>query len=249
MEYSVILSERLICDLELLLDGSFSPLKGFMNEKDYKGVVKNMRLSNGDLWSMPIVLPIDPNLKEKIQHEDYVILKNSYNLPLAKLYIEDIYKPDIDFECEKVYGTTDTNHPYVKILKDFGEVYYIGGKVKKINDIPHFDFKDTIKEGSFQVKCFVEPRSYHGQVHGVINALDLNNQKIDQFSMQIENGFQKGRWLVHDKWSFSKGRDLNNSYSGSCFILSSKKLEILNEKLKELGIKPCDIINGTLEEM
>jgi len=142
MQYSIDLNDRLTCDLELLLNKSFYPLNGFLNEKDYKSVIENMRLANGKLWPIPIVLPIDEITKEKIKHEEYVILKNSTNLPLAKLYITDIYKPDLLQECLKVYGTNDINHPYVKIINDLtkNNIWYIGGKVKKINDPQHFDF-------------------------------------------------------------------------------------------------------------
>ena len=67
---SINLSNRQLCDLELLLDGSFSPLEGFLNENDYNGVVENMRLSNGKLWPMPIVLTIEDNNVGKYQNEN-----------------------------------------------------------------------------------------------------------------------------------------------------------------------------------
>ncbi len=59
MEYSIDLSNRLICDLELLMNGSFAPLTGFMCKDDYQGVLVNLRLSTGGLWPLPIVLPVN----------------------------------------------------------------------------------------------------------------------------------------------------------------------------------------------
>ena len=53
------LSARQLCDLELLMSGGFSPLRGFMNRADYEGVCHNMRLANGTLWPMPITLDVD----------------------------------------------------------------------------------------------------------------------------------------------------------------------------------------------
>lgn len=141
MEFAIDLSDRLVCDLEMILMGAFSPLEGFLNSKDYKSVVKNMRLTSGELWPMPIVLPISETMKNKIMHEEHILLKNSTNLPLARLFIDDIYKPDIELECQKVYGTTDKNHPYVRIVQDYGQnVWYVGGRVEKINGVSHFDF-------------------------------------------------------------------------------------------------------------
>ncbi len=146
MELSVDLSDRLVCDLELLLDGSFSPLDGFMIEKDYKSVVNKLRLSTGELWPIPIVLPISGAIKEKIKHENSIILRNSYNLPLARLYIKDIYKPNLDNEYKKVYGSTDPNHPYIKTIKEWeekdGSLWYVGGRVEQLNNPPHYDYAE-----------------------------------------------------------------------------------------------------------
>jgi sulfate adenylyltransferase len=145
MNKYIDLSSRLLCDLELLMNGSFAPLKGFMNKEDYCGVLNNMRLSSGELWPMPIVLPINKNKYDEIKNENYVILRDYYNLPIAKLKINDIFEPDLDQECMKVYGSIDDNHPYVKIVNEFDDgtgVWYVGGSVEKINDICHFDFKE-----------------------------------------------------------------------------------------------------------
>lgn len=114
---------------------------------------------------------------------------------------------------------------------------------------PDYSYTDSIKQCLFNVKCFVDPRNFHGEIHGIINAIDLDNQPIDNFSMQLDNGFQKGRWLIHDRYSFEKKRDLNNAYSGGCFILSSKDLEEFNKILKTEGIDRDDLIMGELWEV
>lgn len=141
----IILNSRLLCDLELILNGSFSPLKGFMKKKDYKNVVKNMRLNNGVLFPLPIVLPI--NVKQyteykKLSKTDKIILKDEYNYPIVELINHEVYKPDLKKECLNVYGTKDTNHPYVKILLEGDKKYYLGGDFKIINQIIHYDFEE-----------------------------------------------------------------------------------------------------------
>jgi len=137
------LNQRLLCDLELLLTGAFAPLKGFLTEKDYKSVVSKMRLSTGELWPIPIVFPIDGKIKERIKHEESIILKNIYGKNIARLFIEDIYKPNIAKECRKIYGTEDTNHPYVSIVKGYGnDVWYVGGRVECISMPEYFDFEE-----------------------------------------------------------------------------------------------------------
>ena len=72
----LILNDRQLCDLELILNGSFDPIKGFMNEDDYNTVVKNMHLNDGSLWPMPINLDVKEQFLKKIKGHSSLILKN-----------------------------------------------------------------------------------------------------------------------------------------------------------------------------
>lgn len=139
---SITLNERELCDLEMLLMKAFAPLKGFLNRQDYIGVVENCRLSDGSLWPMPIVLSIASKDIDKYNDTPHLTLVDSQNNPLAILDVEDIYKPDIKNECLKVFGTLDTNHPYVDILMNKADVYYIGGSLREIQRPKHFDFSE-----------------------------------------------------------------------------------------------------------
>jgi len=143
MVSSVQINDRTLCDLELLLDGSFSPLKGFMSEEDYYGVVDNMRLASGEIWPLPINLKVTQDSEIKIG--DTIILKDQTNYPIAEMVVTSRYIPDLDRECQGAYGTTDTNHPYVAIIKSQKNPLYLGGPVKKINTPRHFDFTDIRK--------------------------------------------------------------------------------------------------------
>ena len=109
---------------------------------------------------------------------------------------------------------------------------------------------DTIAPGEFTIKCFVPPRSFHGEIHAITRTKDLDGQWIDHNAMQTTaKGFQNGRWLIHDRYSFKTGRDTNQAWSAGCFILSSFGLEQLNIALRSLGVKPGDEIKGTLVEV
>lgn len=141
-ENYIVLNDRQLCDLELILNKGFAPLKGFMTENQYYSVLKNMRLDTGELWPLPITLGISNEMKNKLKHELTVILCDSTNLPIASMNIESIFKPDLNMECELAYGSNDTNHPYVNIILNQKNIYYIGGKLTKINDPLHYDFKD-----------------------------------------------------------------------------------------------------------
>lgn len=162
------------------------------------------------------------------------------------------YKLSYDYKYDKKENSFKNNIKNNSIDKFelFYENHYIWGtnSVQTVSNHPHFDFYDTIAPGKFQMQCFITPRKFHGQIHGIINAFDLENQKIDHWSMQIENGYQKGRWLDHDRWSFAKNRDLKFGYSGGCFVKKSQDLKVYNEKLKKMLIKPGDVLNGILLE-
>ena len=109
---------------------------------------------------------------------------------------------------------------------------------------------DSVAEGEFTIKCFVPPRKFHGEIHAITKTRDIDGQWIDRDAMQMPNsGYQNGRWLIHDKFSFEKGADTNYAWSAGCFILASKDLETFNKILKEFGIKAGDEIQGILTEV
>lgn len=137
----LVLDQRLVCDLELLCNGSFAPLKGFLNQADYQSVVAHMTLADGSLWPIPIVLPVTEAQASQIEPGHVLELCDQTNLPLARLTVETVYQPDLEHECREVYG--DSNHPYTQIVhkrRDQGLTFYVGGSVEAIRDVPHCDF-------------------------------------------------------------------------------------------------------------
>lgn len=147
---TIVLTGRALCDLELLLSGGFDPLTGYLTQADYDSVVSNCRLQDGRVWPMPIVFRIgaddvagyQTNIADIGEGEDpHVILSDSTNLPLAKFFPTEVWKPDLTKECQMVYGTDDTNHPYVKEVLSEPDTYYVGGRVELIQLPNHFDFQ------------------------------------------------------------------------------------------------------------
>ena len=144
----IFLNERQVCDLEMILSGAFYPLNGFMAENDYKKVLNEMHLVDRTLWPLPVTLDVK---EDSYVTGESVILCNQDHAHLATLKIEDIYRPNIQEECLRAYGTDDTNHPYVKILMDRGSVWYLGGTVTAIGGVQHYDYQD-IRMTPSQVK-------------------------------------------------------------------------------------------------
>ncbi|KMU84506.1 sulfate adenylyltransferase [Coccidioides immitis H538.4] len=139
---ALLLTERHLCDLELILNGGFSPLEGFMNEKDYNGVVENVRLADGNLFSIPITLDASKETIDGLglQPGSRVTLRDFRDdRNLAILTIDDIYQPDKQKEAKEVFGG-DPEHPAVKYLYDQTNEYYIGGKVEAVNKLNHYDY-------------------------------------------------------------------------------------------------------------
>ncbi|KIX04720.1 sulfate adenylyltransferase [Rhinocladiella mackenziei CBS 650.93] len=138
---AVVLTERQLCDLELILNGGFSPLEGFMNEKDYNGVVENLRLVDGALFSMPICLDVAGPMIErlKIKAGSRITLRDFRDdRNLAILTVDDVYKPDKKKEAQEVFGG-DPEHPAIKYLMTATKDYYIGGKIQAVNRLNHYD--------------------------------------------------------------------------------------------------------------
>ncbi|RMZ89349.1 hypothetical protein DV736_g3429, partial [Chaetothyriales sp. CBS 134916] len=139
---SIVLSERQLCDLELILNGGFSPLEGFLNEKDYNGVVDNLRLSDGTLWSMPIYLDVDQKTVDRIKPEagTRITLRDFRDdSNLAIITVDDVYKPDKRKEAQKVFGG-DPEHPAIRYLNNQTHDFYIGGKLQAVNRLNHYDY-------------------------------------------------------------------------------------------------------------
>ena len=87
---SIDLSQRQQCDLELLLNGGFSPLKGFMTQEEYDSVLNDFRLKNGIVWPMPITLDISEEMAEAIRIDDRVALRDDEGFLLAILNVRDV---------------------------------------------------------------------------------------------------------------------------------------------------------------
>ncbi|AAP99302.1 MULTISPECIES: sulfate adenylyltransferase [Prochlorococcus] len=119
-------SDRNACDIELLLIGGFSPLQGFMNQKDYDSVVNSNRTADGKLFGLPIVLDTD---REDLKIGDKVLLCYK-NQSLAVLTIEDKWLPDKVLEAKGCYGTTSLEHPAVKMIAIERKKFYLAGKLE-----------------------------------------------------------------------------------------------------------------------
>jgi len=137
---SWVLSDRQICDLELIMDGSFNPLIGFLNEDDYNSVLDNMALTDGSIWPIPINLDVDDAFMETISHDTSITLRDKEGFAIAILDIESKWKPDKEKEALKIYNTTNFEHPGVNYILNQSYNWYVGGKIRNIQNPKHYDY-------------------------------------------------------------------------------------------------------------
>ena len=136
---SIQLTERAVCDLELLAIGAFSPLDRFMSQADYQSVLDRMRLDSGHIFPVPVTLPVEPD--PVIQLGRDVALRNSKNELLAVMTIEEIYGWDLREVVEKVFGAQDLRHPLVAEMHGWGKLH-ISGRLQVIQCPRRYDFRD-----------------------------------------------------------------------------------------------------------
>jgi len=135
------LTPRQICDLELLMNGGFNPLKGFMSQIDYEGVVDNMRLADGTLWPMPVTLDVTEKFGASVEPGQDIALRDPEGVILAILSVTDRWTPDKGREAASVFGADDLAHPAVNYLHHSAGPVYLGGPITGIQPPVHYDFR------------------------------------------------------------------------------------------------------------
>ncbi len=135
------LTARQACDLELLMNGGFFPLKGFNSQADYEGVVDKMRLADGSLWPMPITLDVSEKFAEGVAPGTRIALRDAEGVILAVMTVSDKWTPNKAHEAAQVFGADDLAHPAVNYLHNIAGPVYLGGPVQGLQAPVHYDFK------------------------------------------------------------------------------------------------------------
>jgi sulfate adenylyltransferase len=135
------LTPRQLCDVELLLSGGFSPLRGFMARADYEAVCGTARLADGTLWPIPITLDVPEAVAGPLGAGRPLALRDPEGVLLAALHVEDVWRPDRMAEAAAVFGTTDAEHPGVAHLATRTHPVYVGGRLEGVRLPAHYDFR------------------------------------------------------------------------------------------------------------
>ena len=135
------LTPRQLCDLELLLNGGFSPLTGFLTRAAYERVCADMRLPDGTLWPMPITLDVASDLAERLGPGSTLALRDPEGVMLSALHVEDVWQPDRGVEAVRVFGTANREHTGVAHLLEQSHPFYVGGRLEGVQLPTHHDYR------------------------------------------------------------------------------------------------------------
>ena len=210
---SWVLTERQICDLELLMNGGFFPLNGFMDENEYLSVVKNMRLTDGSLWPIPITLDVNTQFAKKIDKGQEIVLRDQEGFPLAILKINDKWKPDLQREADLVYETRDSDHPGVDYLLNVSNPVYVGGKLERISYPRHYDYT-IYRHNPEQIKNIFNSLGWEKVVaFQTRNPLHKAHIELTKRAMKELNAFL----LIHPVVGMTKPGDVDHYTRVRCY--------------------------------
>jgi len=204
------LSEREVCDLELLSIGALSPLKGFMCKNDFDAVVGNMRLANGLPWSLPITLAVSQEKADALSIGDDVALAYEEHT-LAVLHLDEKYAYDKELEAEKVYLTDDKAHPGVAAVYARGDVL-LGGEVRVLHLPKHVDFKEDRLTPKGTRAYFAKKGWSRVVAFQTRNPIHRAHEYLQKCAMETVDGL-----MIHPIVGTTKGDDIPASVRMDCY--------------------------------
>ncbi|MGE0680994.1 MAG: sulfate adenylyltransferase [Candidatus Binatia bacterium] len=205
------LDERAQSDVEMIAVGAFSPLPGFLGEKDYDSVVEHMRLANGLPWSIPIVLQVSRSQADQLKEGAEVALTDERGVVLAILALAERYIPNREQEVQKVYQTTDSAHPGVAAVMQGGEVY-LGGTIHVVNRPDTVAFPSYHRDPA-QTRALFRERGWRTVVgFQTRNPIHRAHEYITKGALEIVDGL-----LLHPLVGKTKSDDIPADVRMRCY--------------------------------
>src|SRR2546422_390126 len=207
------LTQRQVCDLELLLSGGFSPLTGFLGRRDYESVRDHVRLADGRLWPIPITLDISAELAAQLDNGSRLALRDPEGVILAVLHVTEVWQPDLKGGAESVYGAVDRTHPSVAMPLDSTRPCYVGGDVEGLQAPVHYDYTD-LRHTPAELRALF-------QVHGwrqIVAFQTRNPLHRAHFELTLRAAKQVGaNLLIHPVVGMTKPGDVDHYTRVRCY--------------------------------
>jgi sulfate adenylyltransferase len=208
----LVVNERELSDLEMLAVGALSPLRGFVEERDYRSILETMHLTGGLAWTIPVTLSASEEDIKRIGRSDAVALTPAAaGEPLAILELSETYKRDKPAEAQSVFGTEDGEHPGVKALHAAGD-YCLAGTVRVL-ELPRHDDFVRYRLTPAQTRAEFAHRGW-GTVVGfqTRNPIHRAHEYIQKCALEIVDGL-----LVHPLVGATKDDDVPADVRMQCY--------------------------------
>ncbi len=184
---ALVLNTRELTEVENIAIGLYSPLQGFMTEANYKGVVEDMHLADGNVWTIPVVLGVDMIEANLLSMGEDVALTDSEDKIYAILHLEDKYQVDKKGEASAVYKTTDREHPGVENVYQRGDIL-LGGKITLLNRIRH-DMFNKYRRDPAEVRDYIQDKGWKRVVgFQTRNPIHRAHEYLQKCSLEIVDG-------------------------------------------------------------
>ena len=210
---SLTLSLKQQCDLEMILNGAFSPLLTFNNQKNYEEILLNNKLLNGVIWPIPIVLDVPNDFLKALDKNEHISLRNAEGFLLAILKVREFWSPNKKDEANSIFKTIDENHPGVDYLFNHTNSNYISGELIPIQSNKYFDFTHLRKSPQEVRDLF---RSNHWQdviAFQTRNPMHRAHFELTRLAMEQHNA----KLLIHPVIGISKPGDIDHFTRVKCY--------------------------------
>ncbi|MFQ5900352.1 MAG: sulfate adenylyltransferase [Thermodesulfobacteriota bacterium] len=208
---AISLSSREVSDLEMIGIGAMSPIEGFLSSEDYNGVVDNMRLTDGTVWTLPISLSVSEEEAKGLKEGENVALKDSSGTVLAVLHLEEKFPHDKEKEASEVYGTRDKCHPGVLKLYEKGNML-LGGKISLLK-LPKHQYFSEYRLTPLETRRLFKERGWKRIVgFQTRNPIHRAHEYIQKCALETVDGL-----LVHPLMGATKADDISGDLRMKCY--------------------------------
>ena len=186
------MTERQLCDYELIANGAFAPLVSFLGRHDYESVCRDMRLADGTLWPIPVTLDVPEHVVRACTGSTALVLRDQYDRDLAELGITEAWRADHLAEADDVLGTTDPAHPWVNRLTRHTHPWYVTGDLRVLRtpvrpDLPPLVHSPAEVKADFERRGWTRVVAFNTRnpMHGAHRALVLRAAEADASCLLI----------------------------------------------------------------
>jgi len=208
---NITLSPREAFDLEMIAIGAFSPLVGFLGEQDFARVCREMRLANGVVWPIPVILSPADEVTAKINVGERVALNDPKGRLLAVMSVTEKYRHDKDLEIPNVYKTTDDAHPGVKIVRGQGN-FNLAGPIDVITpthepEFPEYRLPPAKTREAFAAKGWSTVAAFQTR-----NPIHRSHEYLTKVALEMTDGL-----LIHPLVGETKSDDIPAETRMACY--------------------------------